>query len=50
MAQPQPPLSQVEPISDSHQVNDFDCGTHESRNTWLKRRGVTNQNNESART
>lgn len=50
MAQPKPPLSQVEPISDSHNLSRFDCGTHPSLNDWLKRFALTNQKNESART
>jgi GNAT superfamily N-acetyltransferase len=44
------PLSKVEPISESHDVSQFDCGAHESLNDWLKRFALTNQNNESART
>lgn len=50
MAQPKPPLSQVEPISDSHNLSRFDCGTHPSLNDWLKRFALTSQKNESART
>lgn len=45
-----PPLSRVEPISESHDVSRFDCGAHESLNDWLKRFALTNQKNDSART
>jgi GNAT superfamily N-acetyltransferase len=44
------PLSDVETISDFHDVSRFDCGGHESLNDWLKRFAVSNQKNESART
>ncbi len=44
------PLSQVEPISASHDLSQFDCGTHESLNDWLRRFALPNQKNESART
>jgi GNAT superfamily N-acetyltransferase len=44
------PLSQVEPISSSHDLSHFDCGTHESLNDWLRRFALTNQKNESSRT
>lgn len=50
MSHPKPPLSKVEPISESRDVSQFDCGAHESLNDWLKRFALTNQNNESART
>jgi len=50
MPHPKPPLSQVEPISEHHDVSRFDCGTHASLNDWLRRFALTNQNNESART
>jgi GNAT superfamily N-acetyltransferase len=43
-------LSNVEAISDIHDISRFDCGGHESLNDWLKRFGLTNQKNESART
>jgi GNAT superfamily N-acetyltransferase len=46
----QAPLSNVEPVSHSHDVSHFDCGTHESLNDWLKRFALSNQKNESART
>lgn len=44
------PLSQVEAISESHDVSRFDCGGHESLNDWLKRFALPNLKNESART
>jgi GNAT superfamily N-acetyltransferase len=50
MPHQKPLLSKVEPISESHDVSPFDCGTHESFNDWLKRFALTNQRNESART
>lgn len=45
-----PPLSNIEPISESHDASRFDCGSHESLNDWLKRFALANQKNESART
>lgn len=50
MPHQKPPLSKVEPISESHDVSRFDCGRHESLNDWLKRFALTNERNESART
>jgi GNAT superfamily N-acetyltransferase len=50
MPHQKPPLSKVEPISESHDVSRFDCGGHESLNEWLKRFALTNERNESART
>lgn len=50
MPDPVPSLSTVEPLSQTHDVSRFDCGTHESLNQWLKRFALTNQKNESART
>lgn len=50
MPHQKPPLSKVEPISESHDVSRFDCGGHESLNDWLKRFALTNERNESART
>jgi len=50
VSHPKSPLSKVEPISESHDVSQFDCGAHESLNDWLKRFALTNQNNGSART
>lgn len=43
-------LSNVEAISELHDVSRFDCGGHESLNDWLKRFALSNQKNESART
>jgi GNAT superfamily N-acetyltransferase len=50
MPHPKSPLSNVEAISESHDVSRFDCGVHESLNDWLKRFALTNQRNESTRT
>lgn len=50
MPHPKLPPSNVEPISESHDLSRFDCGVHESLNDWLKRFALTNQKNESART
>lgn len=50
MPHQKPPLSNAEPISESHDVSRFDCGGHEPLNDWLKRFALTNQKNESART
>jgi GNAT superfamily N-acetyltransferase len=44
------PLSQVEPLSRTHDLTSFDCGTHESLNLWLRRFALQNQANDSART
>src|SRR5215831_18391212 len=44
------PLSDVESISESHDLSQFDCGPHESLNVWLRRFAIANQKNESART
>ncbi len=44
------PLSQVEPISELHELRRFDCGSQPSLNDWLKRFALANQRNESART
>jgi GNAT superfamily N-acetyltransferase len=43
-------LSTVEVLSKLHNLSDFDCGTHESLNLWLKKFALQNQANESART
>lgn len=43
-------LSQVELLTRSHLVSDFDCGTDESLNDWLKRFALVNQLSDSART
>jgi len=50
MPHQKPPLSKVEPISESHDVSRFDCGEHQSLNDWLKRFALANERNESART
>jgi GNAT superfamily N-acetyltransferase len=50
MPHQKPPLSRVEPISESHDVSRFDCEGHESLNDWLKRFALTNERNGSART
>jgi GNAT superfamily N-acetyltransferase len=50
MPHQKPPLSDVEPISELHDVSRFDCEGHESLNEWLKRFAWANQKNESART
>lgn len=44
------PLSQIEPLSKAHDLSEFDCGTHESLNLWLKKYALQNQANDSART
>ena len=46
----QPQLSQVELLTRSHVVSEFDCGKHESLTDWLKRYALINQQNDSART
>jgi len=50
MPHQKPPLSKVEPISESHDVSRFDCGKHQSLNDWLRRFALANEKNESART
>ena len=50
MLHPKPQISNVEPISEFHDVSRFDCGGHESLNDWLQRFALSNQKNESART
>lgn len=45
-----PELSSVELLTKLHDLNQFDCGTHESLNLWLKKYALQNQANESART
>jgi GNAT superfamily N-acetyltransferase len=50
MPHPKPQLSNVEAISELHDVSRFDCGGHESLNDWLRRFALSNQKNESART
>lgn len=43
-------LSPVEPLSRTHDLAHFDCGTHESLNLWLRKYALQNQANDSART
>jgi GNAT superfamily N-acetyltransferase len=43
-------LSQVEILNKTHDLSQFDCGTHESLNLWLKKYALQNQANDSART
>ena len=43
-------LSQVELLTRSHEVREFDCGSHESLNEWLKRFAMLNQLSDAART
>lgn len=43
-------LSQVEVLSNIHDLSQFDCGTHESLNLWLKKYALQNQASDSART
>jgi GNAT superfamily N-acetyltransferase len=44
------PLSRVEALARTHDVSQFECGTHASLNEWLKRFAWVNQQNESSRT
>jgi GNAT superfamily N-acetyltransferase len=44
------PLSRIEALARSHDLSQFDCGTHASLNDWLKRFAWINQQNESSRT
>lgn len=43
-------LSQVEALSRTHDLTQFDCGSHESLNLWLRKFAWQNQANDSART
>ena len=43
-------LSKVEPLGRQHKLEDFDCGKHESLNTWLKKLAWSNQASDSAKT
>jgi GNAT superfamily N-acetyltransferase len=43
-------LSQVEVLNKFHDLSQFDCGTHESLNLWLKKYSLQNQASDSART
>jgi GNAT superfamily N-acetyltransferase len=45
-----PELSQVEALSKIHDLSQFNCGTHESLNLWLKKYALQNEANDSART
>ncbi len=45
-----PALSQVELLTRSHTVQEFDCGPHESLSEWLKRYAMLNQLSDAART
>ena len=44
------PLSEVEILDESHILDGFDCGKHQSLTTWLKRFALVNQSSRSART
>lgn len=44
------PLSTVEPLSENHILDQFDCGEHESLTTWLRRFAQINQASNSTRT
>ena len=43
------PSFEIEKLGKQHDLSSFDCGKH-SRNDWLKRFALTNQQNDSART
>jgi predicted N-acetyltransferase YhbS len=45
-----PPLSAVELLNESHDLNLFDCGEHRSLTTWLKQFARTNQSGNASRT
>lgn len=45
-----PEFSLVEPLSRAHNLEQFDCGRHESLNLWLKRYALQNQSGDSSRT
>ena len=42
-------ISAPEPLTENHQLADFDCG-HDSLNEWLKKRAFKNQDNGASRT
>ncbi len=44
------PLSEIEPLTRTHDVSLFDCGEHVSLSNWIKNFAWTNQQNETART
>jgi len=53
LKEPEPnsaPLSQVEPLARSHDLNAFDCGVHTSLSDWLRRFAWANQQSETSRT
>jgi GNAT superfamily N-acetyltransferase len=43
-------LSKVEPLGKHHKLDEFDCGKHESLNTWLKKLALTSQASDAAKT
>lgn len=43
-------LSSVEPLARSHDLSQFDCGSHASLTDWLRRFAWTNQQSETSRT
>jgi len=45
-----PSLSAVEPLNESHILDQFDCGEHESLTTWLRQFARINQAGNSTRT
>ena len=44
------PLSAVEPLSENHILNAFDCGKHPSLTNWLKKYAIASEKSRSART
>lgn len=42
-------LSQVEVLNKTHDLSQFDCGTHESLNLWLKKYALKSQATDSSR-
>jgi len=45
-----PPLSAVEPLAQTHLLDGFDCGKHESLTNWLKKHALPSQQASSVRT
>ncbi|HEY1679512.1 MAG TPA: GNAT family N-acetyltransferase [Candidatus Sulfotelmatobacter sp.] len=45
-----PALSEVEPLNENHNLDQFDCGEHKSLTTWLRQFARTNQAGNSSRT
>lgn len=43
-------LSKIEPLAKHHKLENFDCGKHESLNTWLKKLALSSQANDTAKT